>query len=338
MLATLMSTAAAAQPPASPSAARHIDPVNGLSLDQAIARALDQEPSLLAARSQIDVARGMREQSSLRPNPIVSFERREEPQGMDNQTMVSLEWPLDLFRRDARVAVADRQVAAAEFAIADRRRLLVAAVRTRYGEVLAADYRGAAVGHKRIFRFAPSPGGIASYFQEDGASARKAFLKSPLKFAQVTSGFGSRVHPVLRYRKEHNGVDYAASVGTPVWAIGDGTVVKAAYDGAAGKHVCLRHLNQLETCYLHLSAFGVGVRVGARVQQKQVIAYTGTTGRSTGPHLHFALKKAGAFINPLKQASPRAEPVAKAQLPRFKEEIARLAAQLDGPAVVAARR
>ena len=80
---------------------------------------------------------------------------------------------------------------------------------------------------------------------------------------------------------------------------------------AAGKHVCLKHLNQLETCYLHLSAFGAGVRVGARVQQKQVIAYTGTTGRSTGPHLHFALKRAGTFINPLKLPSPRAEPVAK---------------------------
>lgn len=138
MLATLVSTAAAAQPPASPSAARHVDPVNGLSLDQAIARALDQEPSLRAARSQIDVARGMREQSSLRPNPSVSFERREEPQGKDNQTMVSLEWPLDLFRRDARVAVADRQVAAAELAVADRRRVHIAAVRARYGEVLAA--------------------------------------------------------------------------------------------------------------------------------------------------------------------------------------------------------
>lgn len=137
MLAAVVSTAAAAQPPASPSAARHIDPVNGLSLDQAIARALDQEPSFRAARSQIDAARGMREQSSLRPNPTVSFERREEPQGMDNQTMVSFEWPLDLFRRDARVAVADRQVAAAELAVADRRRLLIASVRARYGEVLA---------------------------------------------------------------------------------------------------------------------------------------------------------------------------------------------------------
>jgi outer membrane protein, heavy metal efflux system len=138
MLATVVSTAAAAQPPASPTVTRYVEPVNGLSLDQAIVRALEQEPSLRAARSQIDVARGMREQSSLRPNPNVSFERREEPQGIDNQTMLSLEWPLDLFRRDARVAVADRQISAAELAVANRRRMLIADVRARYGEVLVA--------------------------------------------------------------------------------------------------------------------------------------------------------------------------------------------------------
>lgn len=199
----------------------------------------------------------------------------------------------------------------------------------RYGEVLAADYRGEAVGRKRVFRFAP-PGGAPSYFQEDGTSARKAFLKSPLKFAVVTSRFGSRFHPVLRYVKDHNGVDYAASIGTPVWAVGDGAVVKAGYDGANGRHVCLRHLNQLETCYLHLSAFGAGVRVGARVHQKQVIALTGNTGRSSGPHLHFALKRAGKFVNPLKQTYPRAEPLPRAQLPKFQEAAAAMATLLDG--------
>jgi len=136
MLATLVSTAAAAQPPPSSAPTSHVDPVNGLSLDQAIARALDQEPSLRATRSQIDVARGQRVQSTLRPNPSVSFERRQEPQGTDNQTMLSLEWPLDLFRRDARVAFADRQIAATELAVADRQRLLIANVRARYGEVL----------------------------------------------------------------------------------------------------------------------------------------------------------------------------------------------------------
>jgi outer membrane protein, heavy metal efflux system len=121
-----------------PLAAGYVDPVNGLSMDQAITRALEQEPLLRAARSEVDVAQGMRLQASLRPNPSVSFERREEPGGSDNQTMVAMEWPLDLFRRGRRVAVADREVATARLAVADRERLLAAQVRTRYGDVLAA--------------------------------------------------------------------------------------------------------------------------------------------------------------------------------------------------------
>ena len=118
-------------------AERYVDPVNGISLEQAITRALDQEPSLRAARSEIDVARGMRLQASLRPNPNLSFERRDEPGGTDNVTTVAVEWPLDLFRRSGRVAVADREVAAVQLAVADRERLLAAEVRMRYGDVLA---------------------------------------------------------------------------------------------------------------------------------------------------------------------------------------------------------
>jgi outer membrane protein, heavy metal efflux system len=118
--------------------ARFVDRINGLSLDQAIARALELEPSLRSARSAIDVAKGMRQQAALRPSPSASFERREEPDGTDNQTMVAVEWPLDLFRKSGRVTVADREVAAAEQSVADRERLLVAEVRMRYGEVLVA--------------------------------------------------------------------------------------------------------------------------------------------------------------------------------------------------------
>ena len=141
LIATLVTGApASAQSPAvqAPLASRFVDPANGLSLEQAIARALEQEPSLRAARSQIDVAQGARSQASLRPNPSLSFEQREEPGGTDNLTTVAVEWPLDLFRRDGRVAVADREVATAQLAVADRERLLAADVRTRYGDVLAA--------------------------------------------------------------------------------------------------------------------------------------------------------------------------------------------------------
>jgi outer membrane protein, heavy metal efflux system len=138
LIAALMTEAPAAQTTVSAKVAeQYVDPINGLSLEQAISRAVEQEPSIRAARTQIDVARGMRLQASLRPNPRVSFERREEPAGSDNQTTVSLEWPLDLFRRSPRVAIAEREVAATELGVADRERLLAAEVRMRYGEVVA---------------------------------------------------------------------------------------------------------------------------------------------------------------------------------------------------------
>ena len=120
-----------------PLAGRFVDPVNGLSLEQAIARAIEQEPSLRAARSQMEVAQGTKMQASRRPNPSVSFERREEPGGTDNLTTVGIEWPLDLFRRDRRIDVTDREIATVQLAVADRERVLAADVRTRYGDVLA---------------------------------------------------------------------------------------------------------------------------------------------------------------------------------------------------------
>lgn len=132
-----------AQPPAHQErsdrvASLYVDPVNGLSLDDAIARALAQEPSLRAARSQIDVTRGLREQAGLRPNPAVSFSQQEEPSGTDNQTRVEVQWPLDLFRKTGRVGVADREIDVARHAVANRERTLAADVRLKYGEVAAA--------------------------------------------------------------------------------------------------------------------------------------------------------------------------------------------------------
>jgi len=223
----------------------------------------------------------------------------------------------------------------------DRARALVEKVLSRgrlvrYGKVLAADYRGSTVGTKRAFRY-ELPDGEASYFQEDGSSARKTFLKSPLKFSRVTSNFGSRFHPVLKYVKSHNGVDYGAPTGTPVWAVANGVVTRAGYAGAGGNTVCLRHTNGFETCYLHLSGYGAGVKTGARVQQKQVIGYVGTTGRSTGPHLHYALKRGGQYVNPLNQNFPRADPLPEELREDFSAYVATLSARLEGgPAVAAA--
>jgi murein DD-endopeptidase MepM/ murein hydrolase activator NlpD len=235
-------------------------------------------------------------------------------------------WDIDFYRD---VQPGDRARAVVEKVVSKGKLL-------RYGAVLAADYVGNSVGKKRVFRYAP-PNGTPTYFQADGASARKAFLKSPLKFANVTSRFGVRFHPVLKFLKAHNGVDYGAPTGTPVWSVGDGTVTQAGFNGAGGNTVCVRHTNGFESCYLHLSAYGRGVRRGSHVSQKQVIGYVGTTGRSTGPHLHFALKRGGGFVNPLNQSIPRAEPLPRGLLADFREKTAHLAARLDGLSVAAAQ-
>ena len=200
----------------------------------------------------------------------------------------------------------------------------------RYGDVLAAEYSGAATGTKRLFRYT-DPDGQTSYFDESGQSARRGFLKSPLKLARITSGYGNRVHPLLGYEKAHQGVDYGAPEGTPVWAVGDGVVEQSGWNGGCGKSVTLRHRNGLETLYCHLSA--VAVSAGKPVAQKQVIGYVGSTGLATGPHLHYAVRKAGSFVNPLKLQIPRDAPVPDRYLQAYQQAIAPLRDRLEGKPV-----
>lgn len=202
-----------------------------------------------------------------------------------------------------------------------------------YGTVLAAEYVGSSVGTKRSFHFR-LPDGTESYFMEDGSSARKTFLKSPLKYAHVTSRFGGRHHPVLNYYSNHNGVDYHAPVGTPVWAVADGTVTRASYESGGGNTVCVKHVLSFETCYLHLSK--MNVKPGQKVSQKTVIAESGNTGRlTTGPHLHFGMKRGGHWVNPLNQAFPRADPLPKDLVPDFQAHIADALTKLDASPVAA---
>jgi murein DD-endopeptidase MepM/ murein hydrolase activator NlpD len=199
-----------------------------------------------------------------------------------------------------------------------------------YGNVLAAEYTGHTVGSKKSYRY-KLPDGTESYFLEDGTSARKTFLKTPLKYAHVTSGFGSRFHPILNYVGNHNGVDYGTPVGTPVWAVADGTVSKAGWDNGGGNRICVKHAMSFETCYLHLSK--INVKAGQRVPQKTVLGESGSTGLSTGPHLHFGMMRGGKWVNPLNQNFPRADPLPKAELADFQEKIAPLAARLAASAV-----
>ena len=168
------------------------------------------------------------------------------------------------------------------------------------------------------------------WWNEKGESMRKAFLKAPLKFSRISSGFSySRKHPVTRKVQPHTGVDYAAPTGTPVMSIGDGVVTSMKNEGAGGNTVRIIHNSVYKTAYLHLSKYGPGLKVGQRVRQGQVIGYVGSTGRSTGPHLDFRVWKNGTPINPLKMDSPPAEPLKAEYMPAFEAVYKECKARID---------
>ena len=154
------------------------------------------------------------------------------------------------------------------------------------------------------FYFANDPdGGAAGYFDDVGRSLKRAFLRAPLQFRRVSSRFGGRVHPILHTTRMHEGVDYAADYGTPVRATADGIVTRAGRDGGYGNLVELRHLNGIRTRYGHLSAFARGLQVGNRITQGETIGYVGSTGLSTGPHLHYEFLINGRPTNPQRTAA-----------------------------------
>jgi murein DD-endopeptidase MepM/ murein hydrolase activator NlpD len=168
------------------------------------------------------------------------------------------------------------------------------------------------------------------WWDENGASMRKAFLKAPLKFSRISSGFSyARKHPVTKKVRPHTGVDYAAPTGTPVMTIGDGVVTSVKYEGAGGKTIRIKHNSVYSTAYLHLSKYAKGIKAGTRVRQGEVIGYVGSTGRSTGPHLDFRVWKNGTPINPLKMESPPAEPIRQSNKKAFDETHAKYKAQID---------
>jgi len=160
--------------------------------------------------------------------------------------------------------------------------------------------------------------GKSIYFDPDGNSLQKAFLKAPLHFSRISSRFsGSRMHPILRIRRPHYGVDYAAPVGTPVHAIGDGRVAEMRSDNVNGKMIKITHNSVYSTAYLHLSRFEEGIVSGGFVRQGDIIGYVGSTGLSTGPHLDFRFYKNGSPVDPLKVEAPPVEPVSEENLERF---------------------
>ncbi len=171
---------------------------------------------------------------------------------------------------------------------------------------------------------------IWSYWDEQGNSLRKAFLKSPLRFSRITSRFSnSRLHPILRTYRPHTGVDYAAPEGTPVMALGDGVIVEKGYNHAAGNFVKIKHNSVYTTGYNHFSKFGSGITKGARVAQGQIIGYVGRTGYATGPHLDLRFWKNGKAIDPLKVEAPSVEPIKGTNREVFISEVAKYRSKLD---------
>ena len=175
------------------------------------------------------------------------------------------------------------------------------------GKVLAAHFER---DDESYYAFHYDQKGRTEYFDEEGNSLRKAFLKAPLKYSRISSRFShDRLHPVLRIHRPHYGIDYAAPTGTPVRAVGDGRVIKANYSGGAGNFVKIKHNSTYTTGYMHLSKYGEDIKVGKRVKQGDIIGYVGSTGISTGPHLDYRVWKNGKPVDALSIEMPPSEPI-----------------------------
>ncbi|MES2746321.1 MAG: M23 family metallopeptidase [Bdellovibrionota bacterium] len=189
-----------------------------------------------------------------------------------------------------------------------------------WGNILAAEYESGDQVYTGV-RY-PQVGPNASYYASNGNSLKQLFIKSPLKFGRITSGFSKgRFHPVLKIYRPHNGVDYGAPIGTPVMTIGRGTVVDIGPRGGSGNMIKISHNGTYATAYLHLKGFAPGLRKGSVVEQGQLIGYVGTTGLSTGPHLHFAFYENGNYVDPMGRKFPSADPIPKSELSKFQAEV-----------------
>lgn len=174
--------------------------------------------------------------------------------------------------------------------------------------------------------------GDGDYYDSDGRSLQKQFLKSPLRFKYISSSFSrNRLHPVLKIRVPHLGVDYAAPYGTPVRAAADGRVIYKGRNGGMGNMIKTRHNGIYATAYGHLSRYAKGLSVGKSVRQGEIIGYVGSTGLSTGPHLHYSFYKNGKLINPMREKNSRAKSIAPSELPQFKTWARRLLERLQPP-------
>jgi murein DD-endopeptidase MepM/ murein hydrolase activator NlpD len=182
---------------------------------------------------------------------------------------------------------------------------------------------------KKYYRFQTPDDAVVDYYDETGKSAKKFLVRKPVNNAIMRSGFGGRRHPILGYIKMHTGVDWAAPYGTPIFASGNGVVEIAGREGGYGNYIKLKHNNGYETAYGHMSAFAKGMEPGKRVRQGQVIGFVGSTGMSTGAHVHYEILVNGRFVDPMRIKLPRGRSLDGALLTSFEKERDRLEAQMS---------
>jgi murein DD-endopeptidase MepM/ murein hydrolase activator NlpD len=197
------------------------------------------------------------------------------------------------------------------------------------GEILAADF----VNNGKIYRairYTDPQTNKSEYYTPDGKSMRKTFIRSPVHFSRISSGFNlKRRHPILLNKRPHKGVDYAAKSGTPIYAAGDGKVIFKGKKGGYGKVMILQHGTKYTTLYAHLKTYNRKLKNGSRVKQGQTIAYVGSTGLATGPHLHYEFRVNGVHRNPLTVSLPVSNPVPKKHMANFDQMTSPIVAQLD---------
>ena len=195
------------------------------------------------------------------------------------------------------------------------------------GPIVAAEFTSQGRTYRAV-RYTDARG-RTDYYTPDGHSMRKAFLRTPVDFRRISSRFGRRHHPVLNRMKMHKGVDYAAKRGTPIKAAGDGRIIFRGRKGGYGRVIIIQHGGRYSTLYAHMSAFKKGLRVGSRVRQGQIIGFVGSSGRATGPHLHYEFRVNGVHRNPLTVKLPDAAPIRREYVQDFKLKTENLLSQLD---------
>ncbi len=209
----------------------------------------------------------------------------------------------------------------------------------RYGTVHAIEYAGQRSGVLRAYWYEPKNSKAGNFYDANGRSMYGSWLRTPLRYDSLSSPFNPRrMHPVLKRIVPHNGTDYAAPTGTPIWAAAAGTIKFIGNKGANGNLVSIQHANGYETAYAHMSRFASGLKKGDHVKQMQTIGYVGSTGRSTGPHLHFGLRKRGRWVDPLAVIQGPGELLPGGERAKYKKQQARLATELEKISVASPQR